>query len=82
LAARVTRGLLQKDIRPVDPAIAAHQFAWLILGARMGRGPFLGTDAIMTDDELDHAADAGVTTFLAAYGSSRLQRASAEVGTS
>jgi TetR/AcrR family transcriptional repressor of mexJK operon len=56
------------ELRIQDPALAAHQFAWLILGLPIDRGMFLGPEDVMTDDELDRIADAAVSAFLAAYG--------------
>ena len=59
-----TRG----DLRIDDAALAARQFAWLILGVPLDRGMFLGGHDCMSDAELDRLAEAGVTVFLAAYG--------------
>ena len=58
----------QGELRLDDPTLAAYQFAWLVLGIPLDRGMFLPTDATLTDAEFDRIADAGVTTFLAAYG--------------
>jgi TetR/AcrR family transcriptional regulator, mexJK operon transcriptional repressor len=56
------------DLRLDDPVLAAHQFAWLILGVPLDRGMFLGADDPMPEAELDRIADGGVAAFLAAYG--------------
>jgi TetR/AcrR family transcriptional repressor of mexJK operon len=57
------RGILQLD----DPALAAAHFNWLIMSAPVNRAMMLGDEEIPTSEELDHYADAGVRTFLAAY---------------
>jgi TetR/AcrR family transcriptional repressor of mexJK operon len=56
------------DLHLDDPALAAHHFAWLIVGLPIDRGMFLGANGALSDAELDRIADAGVTAFLAAYG--------------
>ena len=57
------RGLL----RISDPAAAAAHFAFLVLGRALDKSLFCG-DAPFTAAELSGQADAGVTAFLAAYG--------------
>src|SRR5262249_30041626 len=59
----VERGLLQTD----DPALAARQFAWLVLGQPLNQAMFCGYDGPISAPELDHLADASVRVFLAAY---------------
>jgi TetR/AcrR family transcriptional regulator, mexJK operon transcriptional repressor len=58
------RGLLAID----DPAVAASQFNWLIMGEPLNRAMLLGDDAIPKPVELRRHVAAGVRTFLAAYG--------------
>lgn len=58
------RGRLRVD----DPARAAEQFAFLVLGPALDRALFTGRDTPPDPDTLARAADAGVRTFLAAYG--------------
>ncbi len=50
-----------------DPVLAAHQFAWLILGWPLDRGMFLDVESAIGDVDLDHVADEAVRVFLAAY---------------
>jgi len=54
-------------LRPEDPVLAAHHFAWLVLGLPLDRGMFMDTDHPPAAAELDRIADAAVTVFLAAY---------------
>ncbi|MGZ4620078.1 MAG: TetR/AcrR family transcriptional regulator [Frankiaceae bacterium] len=61
------RGLLQLE----DPLLAAAQFNWLIMSAPLNDAMLLGTDAPPDSTDLDQWADAGVRTFLAAYGRAR-----------
>jgi len=58
------RGLLAID----DPAMAASQFNWLIMGEPLNRAMLLGDDAIPKPAELRRHAAAGVRVFLASYG--------------
>jgi len=58
------RGLLAID----DPAVAASQFNWLIMGEPLNRGMLLGDDAIPKPAELRRHAAAAVRVFLASYG--------------
>jgi TetR/AcrR family transcriptional repressor of mexJK operon len=57
------RGLLAID----DPAVAACQFNWLIMGEPLNRAMLLGDDAIPKPSELRRHAAAGVRVFLASY---------------
>jgi TetR/AcrR family transcriptional regulator, mexJK operon transcriptional repressor len=59
------RGLLAIE----DPAVAASQFNWLIMGEPVNRAMLLGDEAIPTPEELRRHAAGGVRVFLAAYGS-------------
>jgi TetR/AcrR family transcriptional repressor of mexJK operon len=61
------RGLLAVD----DPAAAASQFNWLIMGEPLNRAMLLGDEAIAKPQELRRHAAAGVRVFLASYGSPR-----------
>lgn len=54
-------------LRLTDSVLAANHFAWLVLGTPIDRGMFYGPDETMTDEELDHLADAAVRVFMAAY---------------
>jgi TetR/AcrR family transcriptional regulator, mexJK operon transcriptional repressor len=47
--------------------LAAHHFAWLVLGMPMDRGLFLPATELSDGTDLDALADAGVRVFLAAY---------------
>jgi TetR/AcrR family transcriptional regulator, mexJK operon transcriptional repressor len=58
------RGLLAID----DPAVAASQFNWLIMGEPLNRGMLLGDEAIPKPAKLRRHAAAGVRMFLASYG--------------
>ena len=58
------RGLLAID----DPAAAASQFNWLIMGEPLNRAMLLGDEAIPKPAELRHHAAAAVRVFLASYG--------------
>lgn len=58
------RGLLAID----DPAAAASQFNWLIMGEPLNRAMLLGDEAIPKPAELRRHAAAGVRVFLASYG--------------
>ena len=58
------RGLLAID----DPAVAASQFNWLIMGEPLNRAMLLGDEAIPKPAELRRHAAAGVRVFLASYG--------------
>ena len=59
------RGLLQGL---ADPALAAYQFAGLVMYQPMNQVMFGGTDALPPADQLNRIADAAVDTFLATYG--------------
>ena len=58
------RGLLAID----NPAVAASQFNWLIMGEPLNRAMLLGDEAIPKPAELRRHAAAGVRVFLASYG--------------
>jgi len=58
------RGVLAVD----DPAVAASQFNWLIMGEPLNRAMLLGDAAIPKPPELRRHAAAGVRMFLARYG--------------
>jgi TetR/AcrR family transcriptional repressor of mexJK operon len=51
-----------------DPALAAYQFAGLVMYKPMNQAMFAGTGAQPDADELDHIADRAAEVFLAAYG--------------
>jgi len=53
-----------------DPRLAAEQLIWLVLSIPLNRAMLLGDDHGVIAEDLDHYADAGVATFLAAYSSS------------
>ena len=59
------RGLLQGL---TDPALAAYQFAGLVMYLPMNQVMFGGTDALPPADQLNRIADAAVDVFLATYG--------------
>ena len=54
-------------LRIDDPLLAAHHFAWLILGMPLDRGMFLPAEEASGGADLDDLADAAVRVFLAAY---------------
>ncbi len=59
------RGLLEVD----DAWMAAQHFNWLVLSIPLNKAMASNVDTpLFTKDELDHYADSGVRTFLAAYG--------------
>jgi TetR/AcrR family transcriptional repressor of mexJK operon len=51
-----------------DARLAAEHFNWLVVSVPLNRAMLLGDDYGMSTDDLDRFADAGVDTFLAAYG--------------
>jgi TetR/AcrR family transcriptional repressor of mexJK operon len=51
-----------------DPALAAYQFAGLVMYKPMNQAMFAGTRAQPAADELEHIADRAAEVFLAAYG--------------
>lgn len=57
------RGLLKID----DPAVAASQFNWLIMGAPLNQAMLLGDEAIPKPAELRRHVAASVRMFMAAY---------------
>jgi AcrR family transcriptional regulator len=57
------RGLLSVD----DPAIAASQFNWLVMGEPLNRAMLLGAAGVPTATELDSQAANAVRVFLAAF---------------
>jgi len=65
------RGLLRELD---DPALAAYQFAGLVMYKPMNRAMFAGTDARPVPGELEKLADQATEVFLAAYGSERPAR--------
>ena len=64
LEALAARGELELD----DPRLAASQFNWLIMSAPINRAMLLGEQGGLPSAELERQIDAGVRTFLAAYG--------------
>jgi TetR/AcrR family transcriptional regulator, mexJK operon transcriptional repressor len=50
-----------------DPPLAAEHFIWLVLSIPLNRAMLLGDNHSVRAEDLDHYADAGVDTFLAAY---------------
>jgi TetR/AcrR family transcriptional repressor of mexJK operon len=58
------RGLIAID----DPAAAASQFNWFIMGEPLSSAMLLGDEAIPKPAELRRHAAAGVRVFLASYG--------------
>lgn len=57
------RGVLQFH----DPQLAATQFNWLVMAAPLNKAMLLGLDDSPEGAELDHWAQTGVATFLAAH---------------
>ena len=51
-----------------NPALAAYQFAGLVMYQPMNQVMFGGTDALPPADQLNRIAGAAVDTFLATYG--------------
>jgi TetR/AcrR family transcriptional repressor of mexJK operon len=51
-----------------DPALAAYQFAGLVMYKPMNQAMFAGTGTQPTPDELDDIAERAAEVFLAAYG--------------
>ncbi len=58
------RGLLRVD----DALLAAHHFAWLVLGGPLDAGMFHSDAEVPSSADLERQADAAVDVFLAAYG--------------
>ena len=52
-----------------DPALAAYQFAGLVMYQPMNQAMFAGTDAPQPAERLSRIADSAVDVFLAMYGS-------------
>jgi TetR/AcrR family transcriptional repressor of mexJK operon len=65
------RGVLQLE----DPLVAAAQFNWLIMSAPLNDAMLLGDEGPPDPADLDRWADAGVRTFLAAFGARQPQSA-------
>lgn len=60
--------LSEKHLLAVDdPAMAASQLNWLLMGDPVNRIMMLGNTAIPTDIEIRRQVKAAITTFLAAY---------------
>jgi TetR/AcrR family transcriptional repressor of mexJK operon len=57
----------ERRLRLDDPALAAHHFAWLILGMPLDRAMFMPAQEPVGKEALDQQADAAVRVFLAAY---------------
>jgi TetR/AcrR family transcriptional repressor of mexJK operon len=62
-----SRGVLRLD----DPMLAAAHFNWLVMSIPLNRAMFFGDDEIPGPAELERYADAGVQTFLTAFGGPR-----------
>jgi TetR/AcrR family transcriptional regulator, mexJK operon transcriptional repressor len=69
LTAAFERLAAEKKLYLKDARLAAAQFNWLIMSIPLNDAMFLGHDTPPPSHELDRYADAGVQTFLAAYGS-------------
>ncbi|MBV9838246.1 MAG: TetR/AcrR family transcriptional regulator C-terminal domain-containing protein [Solirubrobacterales bacterium] len=59
-----SRGVPELD----EPRLAAAHFNWLVMSIPLNQAMLLGQDEPATPAELKRYADAGVRTFLAAYG--------------
>ncbi len=55
-------------IRTPDPALAAEQLNWLVMGAPTNAAMFMGDDVAPSPDEQQAHVRAAVTAFMAAYG--------------
>ena len=67
--ATVFEGLAAQGSLDVDDArLAAAQFNWLVMSIPLNRAMLLGASEADPPGELDRFADAGVRTFLRAYG--------------
>ena len=55
-------------VRVLDPAMAAEQLNWLVMGAPTNAAMFLGDDVAPSPTEQQAHVRAAVATFLAAYG--------------
>jgi AcrR family transcriptional regulator len=62
------------DLDIAEPRLAAEQLIWLVLSIPLNRAMLLGDDHGVKAKDLDHYADAGVHTFLAAYSSTARRR--------
>lgn len=58
----------QRRLDAPDAKLAATQFNWLVLSAPLNQAMLLGHDQAPSAREISTWADAGVRTFLAAYG--------------
>jgi transcriptional repressor AefR-like protein len=60
-----SRGLLRELD---DPALAAHQFAALVMDVPMKQAMFCGPEELASPADLQRVGDSAVRVFLAAYG--------------
>jgi TetR/AcrR family transcriptional repressor of mexJK operon len=74
LADTFARLAQQGQLRITDSELAAEHFNWLVLSIPLNRAMLLGDDHGISPDELNRFADAGVDTFLAAYGADSQRR--------
>jgi AcrR family transcriptional regulator len=70
LAAALTQLADEGALDINDPRLAAEQLIWLVLSIPLNRAMLLGDDHGVNAEDLDRYADAGITTFLAAYSPS------------
>lgn len=68
LATAFERLAARGELRLEDPTLAAAQFNWLIMSAPINQAMLVGGDGMPAPADLNRYADAGVRTFLAAYG--------------
>lgn len=68
LAAAFTRISTDGALRITDVDVAASQFNWLVMGEALNEAMLLGHDGPFDGRTLDRWAEAGVSTFVAAYG--------------
>jgi TetR/AcrR family transcriptional regulator, mexJK operon transcriptional repressor len=71
LASAFERLAAEKKLHITDAHLAAAQFNWLVMSIPLNDAMFLGHGSPPPGHELDHYADAGVQTFLAAYATAR-----------
>jgi AcrR family transcriptional regulator len=70
LAATLTQLADEGALDINDPRLAAEQLIWLVLSIPLNRAMLLGDVHGVNAEDLDGYADAGITTFLAAYSPS------------
>ena len=67
LADALTKRAAEAALDIADPHLAAEHLVWLVLSIPLNQAMLLGDEHVVASEALDRYADAGVSTFLAAY---------------